>query len=238
MTDKALTNFMTKKSMPTISKEQQAQALQKTVDEAGGVSQAGLIFLGFSGRQGTYSLGRDKADVDEDTLFIVEPLATIAGWTCWKESKPISKHKWLSTDAARNPEVIVYEDDLEDHAPYRKNSGDGWKPMLGIGLLDINDLGTSIEYSSTAVSAINGLKDVIQEAAYRLMKDEPEMPIITLGREEFTAQGSTNWKPTFNVETWVTREAVAAFAEERLTIVGLLKGQKPRARKAAKKKDS
>ena len=230
-----LTNFMTKVPV-LLSREQQAQALEDTVNDAGGASQAGLNFLGFSGKQGTYSLGRNKEDVDEDTLFVIEPLATIAGWTCWKDSRPAGKHKWLSTDAKRDPTIKVLESELEDHGPYRDGSGDGWKAMMGIGLLELSDMGTSIEYTSTATSAINGLKDLTQEAAVRLRSGEPEMPIITLGREQFTAQGSTNWKPTFHVEVWVSREAVEAFAEGRLTVEGLINGKKARAAKKATKK--
>jgi hypothetical protein len=131
---------------------------------------------------------------------------------------------------------VVAEADLEDHGPYRANTGDGWKEMMGIGLIELVDMDTSIEYSTTAVSAINGLKDLIQEAADRLGREEPSMPIIWLGREQFTAQGSTNWKPTFNIEAWVTREAVAAFAEGRLSDEQLLAGAAPRKRAPAKKK--
>jgi hypothetical protein len=233
---KELTTFMSKGRLPVVSDEQLASALTQTVDEAGGVTQAGLNFLGFSGKQGIYSLGKAKEDVEEEQLFLVEPAATIAGWTCWKASKPIGKHKWLSTDAYMRPELVVAEADLEDHGPYRANTGDGWKEMMGIGLIELVDMDTSIEYSTTAVSAINGLKDLIQEAADRLGREEPSMPIIWLGREQFTAQGSTNWKPTFNIEAWVTREAVAAFAEGRLSDEQLLAGAAPRKRAPAKKK--
>lgn len=234
---KALTSFLAKGEVALPSDEQLAQALAHTVDEAGGVSQVGLNFLGFSGKQGTYSLGKTKDDITDEQLFLVEPAATIAGLTCWKDSKPVGKHKWLATEALVDPNVIVKIEDAEDHGPYRKNSGDGWKEMMGIGLLELNDMGTSIEFSSTAVSAINGLKDLIQEMSDRLVAGQPFMPIIWLGREQFTAQGNTNWKPTFNVETWVTRAAVQAFIEERLTQEDLLLGNSvPSKRKAAAKK--
>jgi len=232
---------MSKSDLPAVSDEQLSQALATTVEEAGGVRSAGLQFLGFSGKQGVYRLGKNKGDVDEDRLFLVEPAATIAGWTCWKDSKPVGKHKWLSLDAARNPDVVVSEGELYDHGPYRENSGDGWKEMVGIGLVEMSDMGTSIEFSSTAVSAINGLKYLIQEVSDRLARGEPAMPIIWLGREQFTARGSTNWKPTFNVESWVTREAVIAFVEGSLPLRDLLAGDAPKAprkRSTAKKRST
>jgi len=227
---------MTKSKLPAVDDSQLAAALSHTVEEAGGVSNAGLNFLGFSGKQGTYSLGKAKDDIMEEQLFLVEPAATIAGWTCWKDSKAVGKHKWLSTDAFMRPELVVPESELQDHGPYRKNSGDGWKEMMGIGLIELTDMGTSIEYSTTAISAINGLKDLVQEAADRLGRGEPAMPIIWLGREKFTAQGSTNWKPTFNVDVWVTREAVAAFIAGDLSEEDLLVGNAPRKKRAPKKK--
>ena len=108
--------------------------------------------------------------------------------------------------------------------------------MMGVGMLELVDMDTPIEYSTTAVSAINGLKDILQEMSERMMNDEPDMPILWLGREQFTAQGQTNWKPTFNIETWVTREAVTAFLEEKLTIDGLVTGEAPKKKRAAPKK--
>lgn len=231
-----LTTFMNNAKLPAVSGEQLANALSTTVADAGGVGQAGLNFLGFSGKQGTYSLGKNKDDVEEEQLFLVEPAATIAGWTCWKDSKPVGKHKWLSSDAFMRPELVVPESDLEDHGPYRANSGDGWKEMMGIGLIELTDMGTSIEFSSTAVSAINGLKDLIQESADRIRANEPCLPIIWLGREQFTAQGSTNWKPTFNVEIWVDRVAVAAFVAGDLSEEDLLAGAAPKKKRAAAKK--
>ena len=239
-----LAKYMSNTKLPAVSDDQLAKALSHTVDEAGGVSNAGLNFLGFSGKQGTYSLGKKKDDVEEEQLFLVEPAATIAGWTCWKDSKAVGKHTWLATDAFMRPEVVVHDGDLDEHGPYRKNSGDGWKEMMGIGLIELTDMGTSIEYSTTAVSANNGLKDLIQEAADRLARGEPSYPIIWLGREKFTAQGSTNWKPTFNVDAWVTRESAAAFAAGDLSEEDLLAGNAPKKtraknpekKKAAKKK--
>lgn len=236
---KALTAYMGEGKLPAVSDAQVADALAGVVDDAGGISQAGITFLGFSGKQGVYSLGRSKNDVSDDRLFIVEPTATIAGWTCWKESQAVGKHKWLATDALRNPDVKIREEDLKDFSPYRKNSGDGWKPMLGIGLVELTDMTTSIEYSSTAVSAINGLKDLIQEMGERTKEGEPPIPVIWLGREQFTAQGQTNWKPTFNVDCWVTREAAMAFGAGDMTEDDLRAGNAPknkRGRRAAAKK--
>ena len=229
----SLTTFMSNANLPAVTDEELAQALAATVSEAGGVSASGLNYLGFSGKTGVYKLGKDGVDVEDDQMFLIEPAATMAGWTCWKENKVAdegkAKHKWLSTDAARNPDVIVGRDELDEHGPFRSGSGDGWKEMMGIGLMDLNDMDTSVEFTSTAVSAINGLKDVIQEASDRLMAKQPSMPIVWLGREKFTAQGKENWKPTFNVEIWVTREAVEAFVDGKISYDDLCAG------KAAKK---
>jgi len=229
-----LTAFMKTAKLPVAA--DLADALTSTVDQAGGVSQAGMNFLGFSGKTGVYSLGKAKDDVEDDQLFLVEPAATIAGWTCWKESKPAGKHKWLSTDAFMRPELVVPESELEDHGPYRNNSGDGWKEMMGIGLVELVKMDTSIEFSSTAVSAINGLKDLIQEAADRLRSGEPELPVIWLGREKFTAQGATNWKPTFNVEVWVTRDAADSFAQGNMSEDDLLAAKAPKKKRGNGKK--
>lgn len=236
MTGQDLTTFLNKARLPAVTDEQLAAALTQSIDDAGGVTNAGITFLDFSGKLGVYKFGRDKEDVDENRMFLVEPAAALEGWVCWKDGEAVSKHKWLATDAYQRPEIVVRERDLKDMGPYRKNSGDGWKKMRGIGLMELTDMTTSIEYTTTAVSAINGLLDLLDEAAERLPKGEPSLPIIWLGRTEFTAQGSTNWKPVFNVEMWVTRDAVAAFMEGKLTEDQLIAGEAPKKRRAPAKK--
>jgi hypothetical protein len=223
----ALTTFMANAQLPATTDDELAKALASTVADAGGTS-SGLNYLGFSGKTGVYSLGKNKDDITDEMLFLVEPAGTIAGWTCWKENEAKDKHKWLSTDAARNPDLIVKKGELDEHGPYREGSGDGWKPMMGVGLMELSDMSTSVEFSTTAVSAINGLKDLIAEASKRLLAKEPAMPIIWMGREKFTAQGKENWKPTFNVDIWVERAAVGAFIEGKLSEDDLIRGKAPR----------
>jgi hypothetical protein len=236
----ALSTFMPNaKLATTVDDAKLAQALTTSINDAGGAGGAGVNYLDFSGKAGVYKLGKNKTDIDEDTLFLVEPAATMAGWTCWKDGNVAddrkAKHKWMVTDALMNPEIVIQQHQLDDHGPYKKD-GDGWKKMRGVALLALDKLDVSIEFCSTAISAIYGMNDLLQEASDRLLAGEPSMPIIWLGKEQFTAQGSTNWKPTFNVEIWVTRDAVAAFSEDELSEDQLLAGDAPKKKRVARKK--
>lgn len=228
----ALTTLMHSDNLPAVTDDQLANAISTTVNDAGG-AQTGVTYLSFSGKKGEYSYGRKKTEIEESQLFLLEPAATIAGWTCWKDSKAAAKHSWTSVAAGADPSIKVRFGDLEEFGPYRSNSGDGWKPMLGIGLIDIDELEVSIEFSSTATSAINGMKDLLQECAARLRKHEPAVPIIWLGRETFIAQGNENWKPNFNVEVWATREALEAYIAGKLTREKLLEGKQPRKKRGS-----
>ncbi len=153
-------------------------------------------------------MGRDRSEPDPDALYIVEPYAAVAGWTCWKGGGVAEKHEWsvFETDKA------IPASQLADHGPY-KDDGDGWQFMLGVSMFDVDDPQTKIKFTTTSKSGRNVVADLTSEIAKRIIAGEPELPVMRLDDEQFTAHGKKNGKPKFAVEAWVTREEVNAFIE-------------------------
>ena len=205
----------------TVSDEAMAAAIQNTTDDAKTGGSSGVTYLNFSGKRGTYSLGKDKAGINPWTLFIMEPRSIFTGWQCWKSSKPVAKAKW----SIYSPDKAVAEEDLEDHGPYKATAGEGWKMMLGVGLVTTDGTTGMIEFSTDSVSGRNALSGLINEVRERLLAKEPTIPLIQLDAEEFTAQDQKNFKPKFIVDAWVDREAVEAFLHPDVAYnLGALRG--------------
>lgn len=188
-------------------KEKIAQALLDSAN-AGSTGSGDKIYLSYSGKLDRYALGRDKAQPDPDSIYILEPQSVVEGWTCWKGGTVAEKHEWSVLERATR---AVPQSQLRDHGPY--GDGDGWTFMMGFSLFDADEPGREIVFSSTSVSGRNAVSDLTKEIALRIVAGEPEIPMIQLRSEKFTAKGKTNGKPKFVVEGWVTREEVMRFIE-------------------------
>ena len=227
---KSLTSYMSGANLPDLTDEDMAGALADATNDASEGGSGGAQFLTFSGKMGTYALGRNKSDMDEDDLYILEPQSVIEGWTCWKGSKPVARHEW---SIYRRKEQAVAKNDLEDKGPYE--DGDGWNRMIGFGAIGTDAEFTQIKFSSTSKSGRNSISDLLDEVRKRSSAGEPNMPLISFQSESFIAQEKKNYKPVLAVECWVDRAAVGAFLEGRLDLDGLQSGKKPRAAKKKKK---
>ena len=75
----ALSEFIGNSNLPALSNEDMAAALQESLNEnaSGG---GDVDYLSFSGKTGAYSLGRDKDDMDPETMYLLEPQSLIEGW--------------------------------------------------------------------------------------------------------------------------------------------------------------
>jgi hypothetical protein len=229
----SLTAFLGNANLPAMTDADMAAALEEASDDIGG--QSGIRYLSFSGKTGIYALGRNKDDMDPDDVYLLEPQSIIQGWVCWKGNKPIDRVEWSIYQRASQ---AVTEAELDDHGPYRSNMGEGWQPLLGFGVLSTDGAATSIKFTATSKSGRNAIGDLTEEIKKRMMAGEPSMPLIHFEAEEFIAQEQKNFKPRFEVEAWVTREAAGAFLEGELDADDLIDGKAPKKKygKAPKKK--
>lgn len=205
-----LTSYLQSGQLADVSDQDLAGSLQGLTQDDEGTGPLGFDFMSFSGKTGRYAVGRDKEEVDPGQLFILEPKATVEGWTCWKAQRPVDRVEWAvfnrSTDA-------VSQHDLTDHGPYRDNMGEGWKKTLGLGVSEISsDEGRQqIKFTTNSASGNNAVKDLLTKIVERVTAKEPHIPLVFFDKETFTAQDQTNYKPKLVVDSWVTREAVTAF---------------------------
>lgn len=199
-------------------------ALAETA-QLGSTGSADGKYLSFSGKTGRYSLGREKEDIDPETIFIVEPLATVEGWTCWKGGTAVAKHEWSVFERGMK---AVAAGNLADHGPYNERAGEGWVFMMGLGLIDPDDPGAPIKFTINSVSGRNVFSDLQRQiVAQHEETGELMLPLVGLGVEAFTAQGQKNFKPVIDIVGWASRDEVTAFFEGDYTIDDLIEGNVP-----------
>ncbi len=185
-----------------------AKALEDAAND--GMSGDGdVTYLTYSGKRQRWSLGREKASPDPEALYVVDPDTIVEGFTCWKGGQPVGKHEW---NAFERSTKAVPQSALQDHGPYK--DGEGWMNTIGWLMFDLDDPTVAIKFTTSSVSGRNVVGALVKEMTSRLLDDEPEIPIVKLDDEEFTAQGNTNGKPLFPVEVWVSREEVEAYIHD------------------------
>jgi hypothetical protein len=223
MNSTSLTSYLDKNALPEISDEQMMAALADTTEEQRTGSGSSVTYLSFSGKTGSYALGRDRTDVTDDVLWILEPKSVIEGWICWKGGKPVDRVEWSTYNKA----AAVDEVDLKDHGPYNTKTGEGWQRALGFGCISTDGAATSVQFITNSVSGRNAISDLLAELVRRMTSGSPSLPIFGFGAESFTAQGATNYKPKFLIPGWATRAEVAAFLAGEISLDELVYGDNP-----------
>ncbi len=203
----SLTAYLDNNTLPEISDDQMIAALSDTTGDQRTGTGASVQYLAFSGKTGSYAMGRDRTDLTDDVLFILEPKSVIEGWICWKASKPIDRVEW----SIYNKRAAVQEVDLPDHAPYNTKTGEGWHRALGFGCISTDGAAANVKFVTNSVSGRNAITDLLDEMVRRMSSGAPALPVFGFGAESFTAQGAQNFKPKFGVSGWATRDEVEAF---------------------------
>jgi hypothetical protein len=193
-------------NLPTLDKNAMAQALSAaSAEESTGSASDGVEYVSFSGKTGALTYGRDRHDLDQGELFLMEPRSAFRGWTCWKDNQPVGRHQW----SIYQPELAVKEQDLEDKGPYARQQ-DGWQSMLGFGFMSTEGEVVQYQFATNSISGKNAVGDLFDEIAQRTIRGEPNFPLFYFTREKFQAKGEWNFKPKFDIEEWVTEEEAAA----------------------------
>jgi hypothetical protein len=217
----SLTAYLADANLPEISDDQMIAALSDTTGEQRTGSGLNVQYLAFSGKTGSYALGRDRDDLTPDQIFILEPKSVVEGWICWKASKPIDRVEW----SIFNKKAAVSETDLPDHAPYNTKTGEGWHRALGFGCVSTDGAKSNVKFVTNSISGRNAITDLLDEIVRRMSSGATSIPIFGFGAEQFTAQGAVNYKPKFAIHGWAARPEIDAFLAGSTTIEALLYGE-------------
>ena len=220
----SLTSYLADATLPELSDDQMIAALSETTDEQRTGTGLNVQYLAFSGKSGAYQLGRERDDLSDDQLFILEPKSVIEGWICWKNTKPVDRVEW----SIFNKRAAVAEVDLPDHAPYNTKTGEGWHRALGFGCISTDGAKANVKFVTNSVSGRNAITDLLNEIVRRMTSGAPSIPVFGFSAEEFTAQGATNYKPKFVIQGWSERTEIEAFLGGSITLDELVYGDAPK----------
>jgi hypothetical protein len=200
-----------------------AEAAQNTTRSG---APGGSDYMNFSGKRGVFTIGQDNRKVGPDELWIVDVGSFEEGWIAWKGGKPLSTR--LSNIYTGVP---VQTPQGDEGGPFDTNKGEGWFQAKAWVMKSIDNEQQGY-FKLNSVSGVSAMAELIGAFSERAAAGEPAWPVISLDIEEFEAQGFKNFKPVFNVQTWLTTEELMAVANKAADINDFLEEAPPPVTKA------
>ena len=211
MSDNALTttNPFGSGQVALANADAMANALAGSSDKGqlGGAPE-GSQYVNFSGKRGAYEFGKDKEDIDNDEIWLVNVASFEDGFVCWKGGAPASTR--MSNIYNGQPVPVPASDEL---GPFDANKGEGWFAAKSMVFRSVEEDDRQGYFKINSKSGVAAMADLQAQVAERLRAGRPFWPLVSLDKEKFEAKGFKNYKPVFNIYGWLSQEAVAKLAE-------------------------
>lgn len=184
--------------------------LQNMEVEVPGTVGDNLPYMKLDKRSGIYSYGPEDIEVEEDSLWAVNPYTLQHGVIAWGGGKVLGE-KMVRFDQPAP--------DMSQLPDYGANSP--WTPQVSVMLACVSgeDTGTQVLYSGTALGLRKAFKQLISAITARLATDQVYyVPVIELDSDTYTHR---EWgvirQPIFHIRKWASMEG--GFADEKTEAV-------------------
>ena len=184
-----------------------AKAAESAQNNPRGGAPSGSDYMNFSGKRGVYTIGKENRRVDEDEIWVLDVASFEEGWICWKGGKPVSTRlENIYTG------VPVRAPEGSELGPFDTNKGEGWFQAKAFTMKNLESEEQGY-LKLNSVSGVAAMAELIGDFSARAQADEACWPVISLGIEEFEAQGFKNFKPVFIVHGWLETAQLQEIAE-------------------------
>lgn len=150
-------------------------------------------------RDGMWVYGPDNVEVQDGSLWAVNPFSMSMGWACWGDEKGPNKGKLLSERMALLTEPQYTQNELP------AIDGEQWNAQVQFDLVCLNgdDEGTSVRYKSTSVGGKRAFAGMLQEVSAHADGDGMIVPVVSLLHDSYMNKtyGKT-YVPVFEVAEW------------------------------------
>ena len=156
-------------------------------------------------KTGHWCFGADQEEVEDDSLWAVNPFSFLHGYIAWGEGEVLGEKMVPVTQPL--PEI--------DAAP--PGAKKGWEPQVGFSLKCISgqDEGMEARYTTTSVGGKRAVQALAVEIAGQVEKDQTKpVPVVKLAKDHYQHKSYGRvYTPVFAVQKWIGMEGEAAAAE-------------------------
>lgn len=195
-------SLFSKGGLPSVDVNAYKQSL-KAAASAAKSSLGGLPFLRM-GKDGEWVYGADNTEVEEGSLWAVNPFSMKMGFIAWGPEGSASEGTVLGEQMALINDDPIQRGNLPD-------VGGEWTPCVSFELVCLNgeDKGTHTLFKTNSVGGKRAFADMMQLIAAAM--DDPEgkcVPIIQLDCDSYPHKKYGKiYTPVFDVKKWVMPDA-------------------------------
>jgi len=170
-----------------------------------GAGAGGMVILKMD-KTGHWVFGADQTEVEDDSIWAVNPFSFVHGYICWGEGEVLGE------------KMVGVAEPLPELEPAPAASKRGWEMQVGMTLACTNgeDEGMQARYSATSVGGKKAVQALAVAIAEQVDKDQAHpVPLVRLKKEHYQHKSYGRiFTPVFDVLKWVGLDAEAAAADE------------------------
>jgi hypothetical protein len=170
-----------------------------------GAGAGGMVILKMD-KTGHWVFGADQTEVEDDSVWAVNPFSFVHGYICWGEGEVLGE------------KMVGVAEPLPELEPAPAASKRGWEMQVGMTLACTNgeDEGMQARYSATSVGGKKAVQALAVAIAEQVDKDQAHpVPLVRLKKEHYQHKSYGRiFTPVFDVLKWVGLDAEAAAADE------------------------
>jgi len=169
------------------------------------VGPAGSVILKMD-KRGDWVFGADQTEVDEGTLWAVNPFSFVHGYIAWGDGEVLGE------------KMVSVSHPLPEMEAAPAGAKRGWETQVGMSLKCISgpDNGLEVRYSVTSVGGKRAVQGLAVAIAQQVESDQSKpVPVVTLKRDHYTHKSYGKiYTPVFEVQEWMSMDGGKAEGEE------------------------
>jgi hypothetical protein len=180
-----------------------SSALRSIQNEVGAA--ANMVILKMD-KTGHWVFGADQTEVEDDSLWAVNPFSFVHGYICWGDGEVLAE------------KMVGVAEPLPELEPAPPASKRGWEMQVGMTLACTNgeDEGMQARYSATSVGGKKAVQALAIAIAEQVDKDQDNpVPIVRLRKEHYQHKSYGRiYTPVFEVVKWTGLDGAPAEGDD------------------------
>lgn len=161
------------------------------------VGPAGSVILKMD-KRGDWVFGADQTEVDDGTLWAVNPFSFVHGYIAWGDGEVLGE------------KMVSVSQPLPEMEAAPAGAKRGWETQVGMSLKCISgpDNGLEVRYNVTSVGGKRAVQGLAVAIAQQVESDQSKpVPVVTLKRDHYTHKSYGKiYTPVFEVQEWMSMD--------------------------------
>jgi|GEM_PF-1563762 len=166
----------------------------------------GIPFLKMAKQDGCWVYGAKDTEVEEDSLWAINPLSLKVGFVCWnpKGGAPLGKQM-----------VSIFQTPL--NISDMPSLGAKWDDNISLEMMCTNgeDKGITVEYTANSYGGKKAFAELVSAIQRQLDADPKNLvPVVDLTNDSYKhPMYGTTFNPIFAIKSWIAMDAAPPVAE-------------------------